>query len=437
MSYRVPSTRMVGPLVFVFFVLAVLCVGQNRPVISRAPLSGAAEAKASLPVSVSPGNWSQLAKLVPPGCCTGLQNEVALSGDTAVLSLVPFESTKVAQVFEKTAVGWRSNSPVGTLNGPVPDEPVFAPVGIDGDTIVVAGYTASSQDPGYAFVYVKPAGGWGNMASPTAILTSSDHNPDFGASVSISGDTIVVGEDGYQSGTPGAAYVFVKPAGGWHSMTETAKLTSSDGINTDLLGWSVSVSGQTIVAGAPQFGNIIHPGPGKAYVFIEPSGGWKSMTQTAEITGSDSVQGDAFGFSVSIDGDVVLTAAYVHNKFVGEGYIFQKPASGWTNMTQTAVLTSADASISEFGYAVAISGNLAVIGAPVRGEPPNTWEGGLYVFKEPAGGWQNATSSVVLIGADTHFYDQLGYTVAISGQTVLGGAPYHPAPGNAYLFGLP
>ena len=193
-----------------------------------------AVAKVTSPVSVSPGNWSQITKLVPPGCCTGLQNEVALSGDTAVLSLVPFASQKVAQVFTKTSLGWRSDAPVATLNGPVPDEPVFAPVAIDSDTIVVAGYTASSTDPGYAFVYVKPAGGWGNMSSPTAILTSSDHNPDFGNSVSISGNTIVVGENGYQSGTPGAAYVFVKPAGGWHSMTETAKLTSSDGINTDL-----------------------------------------------------------------------------------------------------------------------------------------------------------------------------------------------------------
>lgn len=433
---RFPNAQMAGILP-VWLILGTLCAGQKIPVIPRASAPGLAAAAGSAPVNVSPGNWSQLAQLVPPGCCTGLQNEVALSGNVAVLTLVPFESTKVAQVFEKTALGWRNNSPVGTLSGPVPEEPIFAPVGIDGDTIVVAGYTASSQNPGYAFVYVKPAGGWGNMASPTAILTSSDRSPDFGGSVSISGDTIVVGEDGYQSGTPGAAYVFVKPAGGWHNMTETAKLTSSDGINTDLLGWSVSVSGQTIVAGAPQFGNILHPGPGKAYVFVEPSGGWKSTTQTGKITGSDSVQGDAFGFSVSIDGDVVLTAAYVRNKFVGEGYIFQKPASGWTNMTQTAVLTSADASVSEFGWAVAISGNLAVIGAPVRGGPPNAWEGGLYIFKEPAAGWQNATSSVVLIGADAHFYDELGYTVAISGETVLGGAPYRPTPGNAYLFGLP
>ncbi len=436
MSFCFTKTPIAGALLL-FLAFGTLCAAQKGPVIPRASGHGVAGTPGTAPVSVSPGNWSQLAKLVPPGCCTGLQNEVALSGDTAVLTLVPFESQKVAQVFQKTAVGWRSNAPVATLNGPVLDEPVFAPVGIDGDTIVVAGYTASSQYPGYAFVYVKLAGGWANMSSPTAILTSSDRSPDFGNSVSISGNTIVVGEDGYQSGTPGAAYVFVKPAGGWHNMTETAKLTSSDALKTDLFGWSVSVSGQTIVAGAPQFGNIVNPGPGKAYVYVEPSGGWTSMTQTAEITGSDSVPGDAFGSSISIDGNVVLTASSVHNKFLGEGYIYQKPTSGWTNMTETASLTSADGGISEFGYAVAISGNLAVIGAPARGLPPNGYEGAVYVFKEPAGGWQNAASSTVLTGADAHFSDSLGYTVAVSGQTVLAGAPYRPAPGNAYVFGLP
>ena len=213
------------------------------------------------------------------------------------------------------------------------------------------------------------------MSAPTAVLTSSDNNPDFGISVCVNGDTVVVGSDGYFSGSPGSAYVFVKPAGGWHSMTETAKLTSSDGMKYDLFGYSVSASGQTIVVGAPQFGNILNPGPGKAYVFIQPSGGWVSMTQTAELDGSDSVNKDAFGFSVAVDANVVVAGAYVHNKFLGEAYVYQKPVSGWTNMTQTASLTPADSAIGEFGYAVAISGKIVVIGLPVPGTGAK-WRGG-------------------------------------------------------------
>lgn len=435
MEFYLRKIRMVSVL-GILAAASMFCVAQKLPAIPHAPHNNQAGMQPASPINVSPGNWSQLAKLVPPGCCTGLENSVALSGDTVVLSLLPFESQKVAQVFVKTSLGWRSNSPVATLSGPVPEEPYIAPAAIDGDTVVVAGVTGSSQ-PGYAFVYVKPAGGWGNMSAPTAILTSSDRNPTFGVSVSISGDAIVVGGSGDYDGSLGAAYVFVKPARGWHNMAETAKLTASDGVSTDLFGSSVAISGQTIVVGATQFGNFLHPGPGKAYVYVEPSGGWSSMTQTAELTGSDSVGADEFGFSVSVDANVVLIGSYAHNNFLGAAYVYVKPASGWTNNTQTAELTPADSVIGSFGVSVAISGNLAVIGAPFRGLPPNAFEGGVYVFEKPTGGWQNATSSVVLMGADAHFSDQLGNSVAISGQTVLAGAPYRPAPGNAYLFGLP
>jgi hypothetical protein len=437
MSSRLLTAPMVGLLAFTSF-LSAFCAGQNGPVIPRAPSGGRTGIIGNSPVNVSPGSWSQLAKLTPTGCCVGLENAAAVYGDSVVVGLIPLnpKNNQVANVFVKTAQGWRdSTTPTATLSGPIQAEPYIAPVAINGDTIVTAGNIGDS--PGYAFVYVKPSGGWASMSAPTAVLTSSDNNPDFGVSVCVNGDTVVVGSDGYFSGSPGSAYVFIKPAGGWHSMTETAKLTSSDGAKYDLFGYSVSASGQTIIVGAPQFGNIQNPGPGKAYVFVQPSGGWTSMTQTAELDGSDSVNKDAFGFSVAVEANVVVAGAYVHNKFLGKVYVYQKPVSGWTNMTQTASLTPADSAIGEFGYAVAISGKIVVIGAPYRGLAPNGGEGAIYVFGEPAGGWQNSTGRVVLTGADAHFSDVLGFTVAISGKTALGGAPHRPMPGNAYIFGLP
>lgn len=437
MSDHFPAPRIFGLFAFAFL-LSAFCPGQTGPVIPRAPRLGRIGAMGASPSSLSPGSWSQLAKLSPPGCCVGLTNAVAISGDTIAVSLIPLstKNNEVAKVFVKGAQGWRDSTvPTATLLGPIQNEPYIAPVAISGDTVVTAGNIGDA--PGFAYVYVKPAAGWTNMSAPTAVLTSSDNNLDFGVSVSVNGDTVVVGSNGYFSGTPGAAYVFVKPAGGWHSMTETGKLTSSDGMKYDLFGWSVSASGKTIVVGAPQFGDIVNPGRGKAYVFIQPSGGWTSMTQTAELTGSDSVNRDAFGFSVSVDANVIVAGAYVHNGFLGEVYVYQKPSSGWANMTQTAALTPADSVIGEFGYALAISGKIVAIGAPYRGLPPNSSEGAIYVFGEPAGGWQNTTGNVVLTGADAHFSDALGYTVAIGGKTALGGAPYKPTPGNAYVFGLP
>jgi hypothetical protein len=133
----------------------------------------------------------------------------------------------------------------------------FGPASISGDTVVVGHPTGTVQEN--AYVFVKPPGGWKNMAQ-VAILTPSDQPTNFALSVSISGDTIAIGAPGANQGA-GAVYVYVKPASGWQDMTETAKLTSSDGQSA--LGNSVSLSGNTIVAGAP---GAFYSGAGAAFV---------------------------------------------------------------------------------------------------------------------------------------------------------------------------
>ena len=440
MSLRLSTCLRVGLLACGFvFVMGSLCAAQKLPIGPRAKPNGESTGTARPPINVSPGNWSQLAKLVAPTFYTGLENSVAISGDTAVISEEAFNGFKnaVADVFVKTAQGWRNTSPVAKLSGPERGEPYIAPVAIDGNTIVVAGPVGFDGIAGYVFVYVKPTGGWTDML-PTAVLTPSDTNDtDFGDSVSISGDTIVVGDDGYGSTGLGAAYVYVKPASGWHSMTETAKLTASDGINTDLFGYSVSISGGTIIVGATQFGNILHPGPGKTYVFVEPATGWASMTQTAELTASGLPDGDVFGFSIAVDGNVVVVGSYVYNGFLGAAFVYQKPASGWANMTQTATLTPGDGIIGEFAYSVALSGKIVIAGAPYRGVAPNASQGGVYVFEEPAGGWQNMAGNTLLIGSDAHYNDAFGDSVAISGKNLVGSAQFRYQPPAAYVFALP
>ncbi len=126
-------------------------------------------------------------------------------------------------------------------------------------------------------------------------LTASDgaERDVFGSAVAVSGDTIVVGAVG-DDAEQGSAYVFVKPAIGWANMTEAAKLTASDGAALDWFGYSVAVDGDTIVVGAP--GGPTGPStiPGSAYIFIKPPGGWVDMTQTAKLTASDGAIDDRF-----------------------------------------------------------------------------------------------------------------------------------------------
>ena len=140
------------------------------------------------------------------------------------------------------------------------------------------------------------------------MATADDH---FGDSVSISGNTVVVGAHEATVGgnsDQGAAYVFTEPGSGWADMTQTAKLTASDGAADDYFGTSVSISGNTVVVGASEPRSAQH-GQGAAYVFTEPGSGWANMTQTAKLTASDGAAGDYFGFSVSISGNTVVVGA--------------------------------------------------------------------------------------------------------------------------------
>jgi hypothetical protein len=128
---------------------------------------------------------------------------------------------------------------------------------------------------------------------------------------------MVVGALGGDS-SRGAAYVFVKPGAGWGTMTETARLTASDGAVGDQLGQSVGISGDTVVVGAWRDDSV----RGSAYVFLKPGGGWGAMTETGKLTASDGADNDEFGRSVGISGDTVVVGAPGHDSNRGAAYVF-------------------------------------------------------------------------------------------------------------------
>ncbi len=316
-------------------------------------------------------------------------------------------------------------------------------IAISGSTVVVGAPQASigsNTYQGAAYVFVKPASGWANMTQ-TAKLTASDGAAFnyFGGAVSIDGGTIVVGAfDDYINSVPGAgaAYVYVQPAGGWTNMTETAKLTASDGIMDNFFGYSVAVSGNTIVVGEPhqEVNNVYDVGA--AYVFVEPAGGWSNMTQTAKLT-SNGAQGDQFGMSVAINGSTIVAGAPYKeigtNWDQGAAYVFVEPAGGWIDMTPTAELTvSGGAANQYFGSAVATNGSAVVAGAPGA----NSYAGAAYVFVEPAGGWSNMTETAQLTASAGLANDLLGWSVAMSGNTIVAGASHAQIGSNTWAGAL-
>ncbi len=194
-------------------------------------------------------------------------------------------------------------------------------------------------------------------------------------SISADGHNIVAGAYQEKIGSntnQGAAYVFVEPPGGWVTSFDTAELTASDGAAGDSFdeATGVSADGSTIVvsAGNATVGNT--PNVGAAYVFVRPTNGWTTTTQSAKLLSSDGANGDLFGTGVAIGGDgtVIAVSAYNatvgSNKTQGAAYVFTRPTGGWIATTETGKLTASDGmSQDEFGTSVALNGNGSVLWA--------------------------------------------------------------------------
>ncbi len=232
----------------------------------------------------------------------------------------------------------------------------------------------------------------------------------FGSSVSISGDTVVVGAfgNGDAGSSSGSAYVFTSGDDG----TQQAKLTAPDAAAGDRFGQSVSIAGDTAVVGSPGDDDA-GSDSGSAYVFVRIGGNW---TQQAKLTASDAAAGDQFGISVSISGDTAIVGAQGDASYAGSAYVFTRNGNTWT---QQAKLTASDAApFNEFGISVSVSGNTAVVGAQ-WGDYATTASGSAYVFTRNGNVW---TQQAKLKASDPTAGVLFGYSVSISGDTAVVGA---------------
>ena len=286
-------------------------------------------------------------------------------------------------------------------------------VSVSADTAVI-GASSEINAQGAAYVLVRSGGVWTQQQE----LTASDGAVDdyFGFSVSVSGDTAVIGAwnkaINSQSGQ-GAAYVFVRSNGVW---TRQQELTAPDGAWEDAFGFSVSVSGDTAVIGAPGK----NAGQGATYVFVRSGGAW---TQQQELTASDGAAGDWFGYSVSLSGSTAVIGALAKHNYQGAAYVFVLSGGVWGQQQE---LTASDgAAGDEFGYSVAVSGGTAVIGAPGS-------RGAAYVFVRSGGVWGQPQK---LTASDGAAGDSFGNSVSVSGDTAVIAAYHKNADqGAAYLF---
>jgi hypothetical protein len=306
-----------------------------------------------------------------------------------------------------------------------------------GSSVALTGSTAligapNAQLAGAAYVFQL---GGVQSSKTIARLTASDAiaGDQFGHSVSIDGDLALVGSPRKHSGKPesGAAYLFQQDGQGqWQ---EVAKLTADDVEAFKGFGWSVAISGQTAFIGA--YGdNAAGPLCGAVYVFqCDASGRWISV---AKLTAADATAFAGFGWSLAVDDDTAVIGAYADSAGetgLGAVYVFHRDAAD--SWRQVAKLSANDAVEGDrFGYSVSVSGESIAVGSPIH----NHCSGAVYVFRvDPTGKWRRFGK---YLASDSRALDWFGAALAMSGDALLVGANRNddvaPNAGSAYVVEL-
>ncbi|MEZ5352869.1 MAG: BACON domain-containing carbohydrate-binding protein [Bryobacteraceae bacterium] len=291
----------------------------------------------------------------------------------------------------------------------------------------------SATDSGAAYVFTRDRdGAWFQVAYLKASNSASFKN--FGYSVAISGDTIVVGAPN-ESGS-GAAYVFIRFGGEW---SLKARLRASNAGVGDGFGSSVAVYGETAVVGAPgEDSNATGVGgngadnsksnSGAAYVFSSTS--FTEWIERAYLKASNTGADHFFGTAVAVSGQTVAVGAPGENSnffSAGAGYVFVRSGATWSQ--QAFLKASNSLGFDLFGQSVALSGDTLVVGAPgekstatgVNGQGNNSLPdaGAAYVFVRAGSMW---SQQAYLKASNTGSGHQFGWSVAASDNTVAVGA---------------
>jgi uncharacterized repeat protein (TIGR01451 family) len=372
---------------------------------------------------------------------------VALSGDSALIGM-PGEDVGAnsnqgaAYVFVRSGAAWAMQARLTASDGAADD--VFGEaVAIDGDTAVVGAWrddNGANIDEGSGYVFVRNGTSWTQQAKLLAFQGAAE---DFlGRSVAISGDSVLLGAHFDNVGSnpdQGSAVVFTRSGSSW---SQQARLVASDGQSTNYFGYSVALSGDTALIGA--IGNDqVAVNAGAAYVFARSGGTW---SQSAKLLAGDGAGSDHFGTAVAVSGDIAVIGAPLDDVGAannqGSAYFFSRSGSSWTPQGQVSHSeVSNDLFGDNFGAAVAVNGEMALISAPRATVGVNGRQGAAWTYGRVDGVWQRQSR---ITAGDGVADDTLGVAVALSGARLLVGATgddgalsaANPDEGAAYVFSI-
>ena len=379
---------------------------------------GVADVGAAYVLSRSGGAWLEEQKLGFPDGSVGATFGAAVSidGDRAVVG-APSDDTNgsdagAAYVFARSSGLWVQEQ---KLLGVAPGDRHGTSVSVSGITVVVGAHAAdvSGANSGAANVYVRSGGVWIQQAELAPVDGAADDY--FGVAVSLDGDTAVVGAHGDDDngGVSGSAYVFVRTGGVW---SQQQKLLPADGSTGDYFGYAVCVDGDTVLAGS-HYDDDHGSNSGSAYVFVRSGGVWSPQQK---LSAADGAVDDFFGQSLALSADTALVGAPGDDDAgaeSGSGYVFVRSGGTWA--LQQKLVAADGAAGDDLGWAVGLSGDRAVLGA--RGDDDRGVDAGAaYPFARSGGTWSQEGE---LAPANANAGDRLGSAVALSGASMVVGAP--------------
>lgn len=282
----------------------------------------------------------------------------------------------------------------------------------------------AGTDSGAAYLFARDEGGadaWGELLK----LTASDAaaGDELGAAVALDGDLIAVGAPG-ESGDAGAVYLFARDEGGPDAWGQIRKLTAADAAAGDEFGGALALDGDLLVVGS-RLDDDAGSASGSAYVFGRHEGGIDAWGQVEKLLPADGSTGDQFGYAVAVAGDRALVGAPFDNAAgsdSGSAYFFERDLGGPDRWGQVAKLEAPDRdAVDEFGTAVALAGDSLAIGAP-GDDDAGLDAGAVHIFDLGGNGLWSRTAKVLASDAATE--DAFGAALVGRGDILAVGAPF-------------
>ena len=373
-------------------------------------------------------SWNLQQKLNANDNTAGAQfgASVALDGNTALVGAFtngptsPNGGAGAAFVFTRSStLVWTQQARLTVSDG-VYDDFFGIAVALEGDTALIGAprHTVTTSGQGAAYVFIRNGTSW--TLQQRILNTNPEVNERFGNAVALSGENALIGA--YFSGPDerGAAYSFRRGATGW---TQTGTLLSANPKKDARLGISVALSGDTAVVGAAR--GLFDTGDDhrSAYVFVY-SGEWTPVRQLGSELGTAN---DGFGYAVALEGETALVGAYrtaVTAADQGAAYVLTLHDS--RHAEQQKLIADDGKKSDYFGYSVALAGDTLAVAAV--GE--YSYRGSVYVFTR-TGTPPEWRFQQKLYAPDGATGDNFGEAVALSGNTLIVGAPYSDRSGLA------